>query len=89
MTKVINDSEFMTVIDIEGFQYQHQLHLGSTYKGYWVNMHKMYDMENAHMINLCQNRIRFWILHYVIVLGMTLIYLKLQSSLVQCATINI
>ena len=75
----------MIFADIEGvYTTLHRLLLASLLK-----VMKWIAMENAHMINLCQNRIRFWILHCVIVLGMTLIYLKLQSSLVQCATINI
>ena len=44
VTKVINDSEFITIFNIEDFQYQHQLHLGSTYKSYWVNMHMKWKM---------------------------------------------
>ena len=48
----------------------------------------MYYMENAHMIHLCQSYIRkLRILHYVSILRMLLIYLKIQNSFVHSTVV--
>ena len=60
------------------------------YKGEEENIQEMYNVANAHMINLCQRYIRYFDYYSMRSFFITtLTYLKVQCSLVQITMIKV